>query len=241
MVTMVTMRRTYYVDEDDVPDIIPPGSTLRVPLRLHDARARRLTDHQPGYRVGDAADRRAVRVARQDMIDRATSAWRTDARRKKPDDDDENNNNDRRRGAADARTAARDAYVRRLTSAWKTPQRDMNPHGGLTCPKCHGAGKVDGRECPRCDGEGYIEDYPAGKQWEPKDRGAPDPGIASSRPFNQPDNSSSPETMRRYLQGERDAAWARYRDNLSTAWRQGRTDPAAASKIEAERERWLGK
>jgi hypothetical protein len=76
-----------------------------------------------------------------------------------------------------------------------------------------------------------------------RDAGAPDPGIASSRPWqgNEPDNSSSPEEMRRYLQGKRDEAWARYRDNLSNAWKQGSTDPTAATAIETQREKWLGK
>src|SRR6516165_5286139 len=102
---VTTMRRTYVEDEDDVPDIIPDGATLRVPLYLHDA-ARRFQGHQPGYRGTKDA---AVRDAREQMIRRAENAWRMDARRKKPDDDeddDEDNSNDHsRRGAADARGA----------------------------------------------------------------------------------------------------------------------------------------
>ena len=63
------------------------------------------------------------------MIDRATSAYRTDARRRPdPDQDDEDEERDRRsddgRTLADIRAPsikARDAMIRRLTGAWRTP------------------------------------------------------------------------------------------------------------------------
>jgi hypothetical protein len=61
------------------------------------------------------------------MIDRATSAWRMDAKRRKPDDDDEDGDNNDRKRAADAgdprkaAIAARNGYVKRLTDAWKRP------------------------------------------------------------------------------------------------------------------------
>jgi hypothetical protein len=246
---MVMKKRDAYLDDE----IIPDGGSVRVPMLLFDSRRFSAANHQRGYRFADGQSSRRALEARDAYVRKLQTAW-MDARRKPPDDDDDNDDNDeqdnndrrsRRRGASDASMVARDAYVRKLQSAWKTLGRDKNPGGGLTCPRCHGSGEDPkrGGVCPRCDGEGYIEDYPQGKQWEPKDRGAPDPGVASSRPWqgNEPDNSSSPETMRVYLQGKRDQAYARYCDNLSNAWKQGTTDPTAATRIENERERYLGK
>jgi hypothetical protein len=75
----------------------------------------------------------------------------------------------------------------------------------------------------------------------------------------EPDNSSSPEVMRRHLQGRRDMAWERYKDQLGNAWKESgkvrpdyssssssastansamrRTERSAAA-IERQRERW---
>jgi hypothetical protein len=105
-------RDAYHFDDDEVED----GREVRVPLMMCDSRPRhwpgyatpltdaevadRLAFHQPGFRTADQASkstnfvdldaaRDAARLARQEMIDRANSAWRTDARRKKPDDDED--------------------------------------------------------------------------------------------------------------------------------------------------------
>jgi hypothetical protein len=66
-----------------------------------------------------------------------------------------------------------------------------------------------------------------------------------SRDAAEPDNSSSPELMRRHLrteedngaQARRDRAWARYRDSLQNAWK---ADPQCAGRIERQGEQWRG-
>jgi hypothetical protein len=128
-------KRDAYVDDDD-DEIVPDGGSVRVPMRMMDS-ARRLADHRPGFRVGDATDRKAVRDARTEMIRRAENAWR-DARRKRDeegeDDEDEDETDDARarrwdaRAISDARAAATAAYVartHRMTDAWRLrPSRD---------------------------------------------------------------------------------------------------------------------
>jgi hypothetical protein len=163
--------RIVAADDDEMRD----GETLHVRMSvMDDAMVVRgiavdASAHAPGFRTGDAADvaleayRRviggqmlhddlrarvsdaAVRDARQEMIDRATSAWRMDARRvRKPapdDDDDPDANNDEPEGSGgqynrqhrsrrkigqtalpfESHADARDAYVRRLTDAWRHP------------------------------------------------------------------------------------------------------------------------
>jgi hypothetical protein len=223
------MRRTYVEDEDDVPDIIPDGATLRVPLLLHD-NARRLADHQPGYRgVTDAA----VRAERARWIKQISDAWRMDARRKKPPDDDDddddelNNNNDRRRrGAADARAAATASYHQmcaRLRDSWR-----MNPGVARAEPRIVGAG-------------------PKSMVVDPDNGGEPDASTQLLR--GAPASADDPGArMRRHLatestagaQAKRDAVWEQYRRSLDYRTR-GQTNPANATAIEAQRERWLGK
>jgi hypothetical protein len=97
----------HWVDNNDE---VEDGTTLRVRMQempfLRDSKPTQLTDtfhvddadldaHRPGYRIlGDKA-RETVRNARQEMIDRTTSAWRMDdARRRKADPDDEDDDDD---------------------------------------------------------------------------------------------------------------------------------------------------
>jgi hypothetical protein len=74
-----------------------------------------------------------------------------------------------------------------------------------------------------------------------------------SRPADaaQPDMSSRPEELMSYhlrtepdepaaAQARRDRAWAAYKDQLSTAWMRGRTDPREADVIERQGEKWRG-
>ena len=126
---MVTTRKSYLDDldyDEPVEPEIRDGESVRVPLLLTDSATR---DHQPHFvRVTDAVvrdARTAAREARDQMIERATSAWRLpqrDAaeppaavmrRRTEPDEP----------SAADHQ-ARRDAiwndYKTRLGNAWKT-------------------------------------------------------------------------------------------------------------------------
>jgi hypothetical protein len=82
MFLMDATRRGYDLDDDDsITDEVQQGGSVRVPLYLCDEALQRaiggvnLADHQPGFRSLSDAERAVVRDARQQMIDRATSAW----------------------------------------------------------------------------------------------------------------------------------------------------------------------
>jgi hypothetical protein len=125
------------IGDEEVED----GRSVRVPMMLMDGRrpgldladAQRAVMRQPmtpwrsGYALLTDEQVAARQAARQGMIDRATSAWRMDAKRRKPDNDDEDGDNNDRKRAADAgdqrkaAIAARNGYVKRLTDAWKRP------------------------------------------------------------------------------------------------------------------------
>jgi hypothetical protein len=78
------------------------GEVVRTPMLIMDAAGVDL--HRPGFCCAtDATARDAVRDGRREMIDRATTAWRNDARRKPPDDDDDDEDDERERHSDDAR------------------------------------------------------------------------------------------------------------------------------------------
>jgi hypothetical protein len=99
-------RDGHWVDDNDE---IKPGQSVRVRMQdmpfLRDSKRTTLTDtfkiddasldqFRPGYRLlGDKA-RETVRNARQEMIDRATNAWRMDARKRKPEPDEPDEDDD---------------------------------------------------------------------------------------------------------------------------------------------------
>jgi hypothetical protein len=115
---------------DDDADEIGDGESVRVPLLLCDSVSRRFAfgdamdsayGRRPGYARLSNEQVAERRRARDEMIERATSAWRNDARRKPPDYDDDAHS------TADARAAANrayDAYCARLKDAWRRPARD---------------------------------------------------------------------------------------------------------------------
>jgi len=182
---------------------------VRVPVMLMDSMQRSVAfdayAHQPGYA-------RPRREARDAMIKRAENAWRKKNGDDDDDDDEELDNACSRRTDArsisDARAAATASYIAlcaRLRDAWRSsPSRD-------------GAGGPDAEELLR---------RPLGGN-DPDDDGAPDPGDPMA-------------VMRRHLterggeqaQRERDRAWNSYKDQLSRAWQQGRTDPHRAVEVE---------
>jgi hypothetical protein len=111
--------------DDDAIRIVPDGGTVKTRMLVMDA-------HRPGY-VELSDEQIAKRQdARQEMIDRATSAWRMDAKRKKPppDDDDGLSTVDKQsRATADARADARASYdsmCARLRDSWKTSSESRN-------------------------------------------------------------------------------------------------------------------
>src|SRR5262249_29381518 len=81
-----------------------------------------------------------------------------------------------------------------------------------------------------------------------RDAGVPDPGIASSRPWQGNEPDASEQLLRQHLrtepdataQAKRDAAWNEYRQRLSTAWQTGQTNLRAATAIERQGEQWRG-
>jgi hypothetical protein len=191
---MVHLRDTFKVDDERLERrVIPDRRSVRVPLELMDGRAPGgddLASHRPGFRTADAAASAEVRTARQEMIDRAASAWR-DARKLKPDDpEDPDDPDDPDEDDDEDTTDSRSVYVRALADAWR--------------------------------------------------RG---PVV---RDAVEPDNSSA--AMRRHLSGEpddgaqarKDRAWAKYRDDLASAWKRGAADPAEAARVERIGERTRG-
>jgi hypothetical protein len=149
-------------DDDDDDDNTMDANTI-------DSRA-----YRPGYRLTTDAARAAVRDARQGMIDRATSAWRT---------------------PQPPQRAVSDAAEPDLGSSPEAMRRHMFGAQGLPT--------------------------------------ASDPDVDSAM------------TMRGHMgelfersQRQRDRAWGSYKDQLSNAWRGGRTDPRRAAQVEGLQERW---
>jgi hypothetical protein len=99
-------------------DVIEDKKGVRVPLYLQDSNRTQLTDtfqldgasldqFRPGYRVlGDKTvvrDNNIRNLARAEMIDRATNAWKMDARKRKPEPDEDDDDDENGNGAADGR------------------------------------------------------------------------------------------------------------------------------------------
>jgi hypothetical protein len=147
-------RDGYHFETDEICE---DGSEVRVPLHLVDSfrlenrvsfgelaelDAADLDRYRPGHRVADAPTRDSVRLARQEMIDRATRSW-MDGKRREPPDDDESEPVQRSKDARDPRVGARAAYdamCSRLRGAWRTPVRDLaEPDYGEADPGKAGA------------------------------------------------------------------------------------------------------
>ena len=118
-------------NDDDDDRVLGDGERVRVPMYLTDG----LAGHRPGYvQLTDeqVADRHA---ARQEMIDRATSAWRGSGC-----DDGDGFIFPLKRDAARAEArAARDTYVKNLCDAWKHPPTCdfAQPDTGSTVQEWH--------------------------------------------------------------------------------------------------------
>ena len=137
-------------------------------------------DHRPGFRHATDAVRAAVRDARQEMIDRTTSAWRCTPQQPQ------------------RATRSRDAE----------PDMGTSPDELAMHRHMYGA-----------------------------------PGLPTA---SDPDVDSA-MTMRGHMgelfersQRQRDRAWGSYKDQLTNAWRGGRTDPRRAAQEESRLERWKG-
>jgi hypothetical protein len=205
--------------------IAQDGEEIHHPLWLADGYRRDLVQsfgavdaadlslHQAGYRVADQATRDRVRVARQEMIDRATSGWLMDKRRPPDDDDDDDEDEDdlRRedRRSADGRSLAdiragaikaRESWVRSLSDAWRTPAATLAAY-----PET----RIHGR--PRPDAG-----YP------PRD--AAGPPSAGPGPAATLSAGGVPDDP----QKRRDEAWNRWKDEQQNAWRSVGPGPSVA-------------
>jgi hypothetical protein len=148
-----------WVGDDDV---IEDGGRVHIPMMLFDSNRTRLVDtfqldgasldqFRPGYRLlGDKA-RETVRNARQDMIDRATNAWRMDARKRKPPEPDEDDDDDEDQDEADARKKDARGFARRSPEGSRSggPDQENNSHQGPQAQGSHD--RLDGRRDRRDD------------------------------------------------------------------------------------------
>jgi hypothetical protein len=161
-----------------------------------------LSLHQSGFRVADQATRDKVRVARQEMVDKAGRSW-MDGKRKRdepPDDPDEDDLDREDRGSADGRSLAdiragaikaREAWVRSLADQWRTPAATLAAY-----PEMRAHGRPGGNA-----------GHPTGDAAGPASAG---PGPAATLSAGGvPDDP----------QKRRDAAWQRWRDEQQNAWR----------------------
>jgi len=120
----------------------------------------------------------------------------------------------------DAARAARSAWIQKITDAWKTQAAG-------------GAGQK--RTDPDEINQSALSERRVGH--EPDNRSS----LAQWRehlrgPDDEPDHDIG-AAMRRHRRG-RDAALQEYKDRLGSAYR---TNPTAATRIERERERYLGR
>jgi hypothetical protein len=245
----------YDPEDDELQD----GESTRVyvcdTFRVADAD---LADHRPGFRYATDAARAAVRDARQEMIDKATSAWSNprDANPpqftcpechgtgRDPDGDSPDDECDECGGTGSIRGPNRLSSSQRRDPG-KYPDADLK----VDRRRSADAQVTDARKMAY---DAYVRRI--SQSWKRK----------PARDAAEPDNSSPPEVMRRFLRGgdepdhdapamlrrglrtepdesaqaKRDRAWQQYKDRLGSAYR---TNPAAATRIEQERERYLGK
>jgi hypothetical protein len=244
------------IDDDDDDDFeVADGESVRTPLFLtdtvrfenhqpHFVRATAgvdldLADHQPGFRYATDAARAAVRDARQEMIDKATSAWRT-RRRRKDDDDDDDDDGDRYKTEVMGAAGQNETNPSRIgvsslsVRSWRGDDaRSIADARAAVTRSYH-------QMCRR------LQDA-----WKsgPMDASQPDTGSSLAE-IRAHERGEPPESamLRRHLsteasagaQAKRDAAWNAYKDRISRAYLQGRTDPRAATQIERQGERWRG-
>jgi phage terminase large subunit-like protein len=227
---MKTRRRTddAYLDEDDVAR---DGEVVRCPIFLMDAVQRAvagvdLSDHQPGFRRANDAARGAVRSARSRWVRSLNDAWRgpLDARRKRYEDPEEPEGTEGQYNEQDPRKIGKSALTNEPDDEDddepNNPRRRLRTDARSISDARAAATASYHRMCAR------LRDA-----WRTPSRDAGEPDAAE-------------ELLARHLRTEEDDdaqrkrndAWMRYRDQLSNAWQQGRTDPTAATRIERQGE-----
>jgi len=131
----------------------------------------------------------------------------------------------------DAARRERSRWIARMVDSWKTPPlnktdpREINQSAlAFRHEPDNASSLTEWREHMRRPDDGSEPDL-GSRPWEiaAHERGEPDHDIAAA--------------MRRH-QRRRDAAWNSYKDRISRAYLQGRTDPSRATEIERQGERW---
>ena len=113
--------------------------------------------------------------------------------------------------------AARERWIADMCSAWKRPPT-------------HDAGEPNA-----------TEQLLARHLRGPDDDGAPDPGdIRAVERRRLTERGAEAQRERDRIQRERDRIWEDYRRRISSAWQTGQTNPARATAVEQQAERWRG-
>jgi hypothetical protein len=245
----------------DPDDELQDGESLRVYLVDTFPVDADLRHHQPGYRLGDAASKSEnVSVsnldAARDVARAARTAWIADMQEKwrgpqrdanppqftcpechgtgkDPDGDSDDDECDMCGG-----TGSIPPPNRLSSSQRRDPGR--YPDGSL---------KVDARANDARRAAYYEYCKRLTEAYRTKDASQPNTGSSLAE-IRAHERGEPPENamLRRHLsteasagaQAKRDAAWNAYRDRISRAYLQGRTDPRAATQIERQGERWRG-
>jgi hypothetical protein len=114
--------------------------------------------------------------------------------------------------------AARERWIADMCSAWKRPPN-------------HDASDPDAAEQ-------LLARRLRGK---PDDDGAPDPGdIRAVERRRLTERGAEAQRERDRIQRERDRIWEDYRRRISSAWQTAQTNPARATAVEQQAERWRG-
>jgi hypothetical protein len=127
----------YLVENDG--DVAKDGETVHTRMMMFDS----MSGRRPGYATLTDEMIAKRQEARQGMIDRATSAWRMDAKRKPPDDDEDPDNDDDQ-DEQDARSRDARRFARRSQEGSRSggPNQENNSHQG---PQAHGShDRLDG-------------------------------------------------------------------------------------------------
>jgi hypothetical protein len=220
-----------YLDDYEVEDGDPP---VRVPMMLCDS----LAGYRPGFVQLSDEQIKARWEARDTMIRSAQKAWRgpieTAAAR-----EDVGSQPARMESLACGRRAWASPLTPEQVAAYDARRRKPDPEDDPD--EDDDDDNEDTRDAAR------VASYQA-MCLRLQDAWKRPPSLPRTRDAAEPDNSSSPETMRKFLRGsddpedaqaKRDQAYEEYAASISQAWktapplsRASATDPSAASRVE---------
>jgi hypothetical protein len=144
------------------------------------------------------------------------------------------------------RARVRDAWIKQLNDAWRTDARkkrndddENDDEDENSNDRARRRGAADARMAAR---DAYVKrltnawrtparDYENARISPPTDPGDPNENLVRQH-ISTETNAAA--------QARRDRIWEDYKNNLGNAWKQGSTDPAAATAIEQQAEQWRG-